>query len=203
MPTARTTLKHAWDKGEQYLKKMGGVILVASIVIWFLSYYPVTGADDAAVDAPARTEQAVAGQAVADDDGAQEEDALQYGQSYLGRLGRFFEPVMKPLGLDWKASVAILTGLAAKEVVVSTLGVLYSDGNEATLSGTLLASGDFTPRSALAFMIFVLIYVPCIAALAAIGQEAGSKKWALFAVVFNTTLAWLVALAVYTVSGFF
>jgi ferrous iron transport protein B len=189
MPTARTTLKHMWDKGEQYLKKMGGVILIASVIIWFLSYYP-QNTSGATGDAATQTEQAVG-------------DALQYERSYLGRLGHFFEPVMKPLGLDWKAGVAILTGLAAKEVVVSTLGVLYKDGDETTLSGTLLASGDFTPQSALAFMVFVLIYVPCIAALAAIGQEAGSRKWALFAVVFNTTLAWILAFAVHSAMGFF
>jgi ferrous iron transport protein B len=190
MPTARTTLKHMWDKGEQYLKKMGGVILIASILIWFLSYYPHNTSMDTDL-----TEQAA--------DGEPEENARQYERSYLGRLGKFFEPVMKPLGLDWKASVAILTGLAAKEVVVSTLGVLYKNADEATLSETLLTSGDVTPQSALAFMVFVLIYVPCIAALAAIGQEAGSKKWALFAVVFNTSLAWLSAFAVHAVMGFF
>jgi ferrous iron transport protein B len=213
MPAARAALKHMWDKGEQYVRKMGGVILVASIVIWFLSYYP-RNADEAPVGT-ARTEWRAlpggAGQtdATAPDDAARADGeaatdgAQQYGQSYLGRLGKFFEPVMRPLGLDWKASVAILSGLAAKEIVVSTLGVLYKNEDEATLSKTLLASGDFTPQSALAFMVFVLIYVPCIAALAAIGHEAGNKKWMLFAAVYNTSLAWLVSFAVYAAASFF
>jgi ferrous iron transport protein B len=182
MPTAGTTLKHMWRKGEQYLRKMGSVILLASVIIWFLSYYPQGGGEEALPDSSS---------------GQLCEDA------YLGRIGRFVEPVMKPLGLDWKATVAILTGIAAKEVVVSTLGVLYRNEDESTLSKTLLASGDFSPQSALAFMTFVLIYLPCIAALAAIGQEAGRRKWALFAVAYDTVLAWLLAFAVYTVAGFF
>jgi ferrous iron transport protein B len=214
MPTAKAALKHMWDKSEQYIRKMGGVILIASIVVWFLSYYPQNTND--ATGEMARTEwralpgdgqadlrATVTGDAAPPDGEAAKEDAQQYEQSYLGRLGKFVEPVMRPLGLDWKASVAILSGLAAKEIVVSTLGVLYNDEDEATLSETLLASGDFTPQSALAFMIFVLIYVPCIAALAAIGNEAGNKKWMLFAAVYNTALAWLASFVVYTVAGFF
>ncbi|MDR0700660.1 MAG: ferrous iron transport protein B [Tannerella sp.] len=215
MPTARTTLKHMWDKGEQYLKKMGGIILLSSIIIWFLSYYPQTQSPNDSAIETAQTEyrqknifDTANGSAQTDlpaPSGKEDADegAQQYEQSYLGRLGKFFEPVMKPLGLNWKASVAILTGLVAKEVVVSTLGVLYKNEEEAALSKTLLTSGDFTPQSALSFMIFVLIYVPCIAALAAIGQEAGNKKWALFAVVYNTTLAWVAAFAVYTIGGLF
>ena len=208
MPTTRSTLKHMWDKGEQYLRKMGGVILVASVVIWFLSYYP-QNADVAANStsgwpAPPETAQTdLIAPPPADAVPTGEESVRQYEQSYLGRLGKFFEPVMKPLGLDWKAGVAILTGLTAKEIVVSTLGILYRNEDEATLSKTLLASGDFTPQSALAFMVFVLIYVPCIAALAAIGHEAGHKKWMLFAALYNTTLAWVVSFAVYTVGCFF
>jgi ferrous iron transport protein B len=212
MPTARTTLKHMWDKGEQYLKKMGGIILLASIIIWFLSYYPQSPSGEtneiAQTEYRQNTFDAASGTAQTDlpvPPGNDEsgESAQQYEQSYLGRLGKFFEPVMKPLGLNWKASVAILTGLVAKEVVVSTLGVLYKSEEDATLSKTLLTSEDFTPQSALSFMVFVLIYVPCIAALAAIGQEAGNKKWALFAVVYNTTLAWVAAFSVYTIGGFF
>jgi ferrous iron transport protein B len=201
MPTTRATLKHMWDKGEQYVRKMGGVILIASIIIWFLSYYPRN--TDNATNGTAQTEWTASPDTAQTDGETAEEDVLQYEQSYLGRFGKFFEPVMRPLGLDWKASVAILTGLTAKEIVVSTLGILYRNGDEATLSKTLLTSGDFTPRSALAFMIFVLIYVPCIAALAAIGHEAGNKKWMLFAAIYNTTLAWIVSFVVYTVAGLF
>jgi ferrous iron transport protein B len=201
MPTTRATLKHMWDKGEQYIRKMGGVILIASIIIWFLSYYPQNADNAAHVDLTALTIPPPEDAAQTDGETAKE-SVQQYEQSYLGRLGKFFEPVMKPLGLDWKASVAILSGLTAKEIVVSTLGILYKNEDDATLSKTLLMSGDFTPQSALAFMVFVLIYVPCIAALAAIGHEAGNKKWMLFAAIYNTTLAWLVSFVVYTIAGF-
>ena len=190
MPTINSTLRHMWDKGKQYLKKMGSVILFASIIIWILSYYPQNTAN---TENNTNTEQI----AQADEDGS-----AQLEQSYLGRIGKFIEPVMKPLGLDWKASVSILTGAAAKEIVVSTLGVLYHNEDEATLSKTLIASGDFTQRSALAFMVFILLYFPCIAALAAINTEAG-RKWALFSIAYNTTLAWVVAFAVYTIAGLF
>ena len=189
MPTLSATLRHMWDKGKQYLKKMGGIILVASIIIWFLSYYPQNPVFIGSSSALAEQ--------MDEEDGSEQ---LEY--SYLGRIGKFCEPVMKPLGLDWKASVAILTGTAAKEIVVSTLGILYHNEDEATLSKTLVDSGDFTKRSALAFMIFILLYFPCIAALAAINSEAG-KRWALFSIVYNTALAWIIAFTVYTVAGIF
>jgi len=172
MPTLNATLRHTWDKGEQYLKKMGGFILVASIIIWFLSYYPHYESDSSDV---------------------------QYEQSYLGQIGKFCEPVVKPLGLDWKASVALVSGTAAKEVIVSTLGVLYKDEDEAALSKSLASSNDFTPRSALAFMVFVLLYFPCIATIVAIVNETGSRKWIVFSIVYNTALAWIAAFAVYSI----
>ena len=131
-----------------------------------------------------------------------ENESSQLEQSYLGRIGKFCEPVMKPLGLDWKATVAIITGVAAKEIVVSTLGILYHNEDEATLSKSISDSGDFTLRSALAFMVFILIYFPCVAALAAINSEAG-KIWALFSIVYNTVLAWILAFVVYITAGFF
>ncbi|MDR1336530.1 MAG: ferrous iron transport protein B [Tannerella sp.] len=189
LPTLNTTLKHMWDKGEQYLKKMGGIILFASIIIWFLSYYPQNFPRKAAATPPAQTAL----------DSPEEHDPFE--DSFLGQIGRFCEPAMRPLGLDWKATVALLSGTAAKEIVVSTLGVLYRDGDEAALSGTLLASGDFTQRSALAFMTFILLYFPCIAALAAIRNEAG-RKWALFSALYSTLIAWIAGFAVYTVTGF-
>ncbi|MDR0743002.1 MAG: ferrous iron transport protein B, partial [Tannerella sp.] len=164
MPTLNTTLRHMWDKGKQYLKKMGGVILVASVIIWFLSYYPQNFPHNRENETTLNGEQG---------------EGTSFEDSYLGRTGKFCEPVVKPLGLDWKATVALLSGTAAKEIVVSTLGVLYKNEDEATLSKTLIASGDFTQRSALAFMTFILLYFPCIAAFAAIRNEAG-RKWALF-----------------------
>jgi ferrous iron transport protein B len=176
LPTLKATLRHTWDKGEQYLKKMGGVILIASVIIWFLSYYPQN------VNNP---------------------ENPQFEQSYLGKVGKFCEPVMRPLGLNWKASVALLSGTTAKEVIVSTLGVLYKNEDEAALSKSLASSNEYTPRSSLSFMIFVLIYFPCIASLAAISNETGSRKWALFSIFYNTILAWVAAFAIYRITGLF
>ena len=185
LPTLRATLKHMWDKGEQYMKKIGGVILLISIIIWFLSYYPRTTPDASASVDP--VEQAEA----------------QYEHSYLGRIGKFFQPVMAPMHLNWKATVALLSGAAAKEVIVSTMGVLYSNADEATLSDTLAASGDFTPRSALSFLVFILLYCPCIASLATIAHETGNRKWVAFSVLYNTGVAWVMAYGVYLLSGTF
>ncbi len=190
LPTWRTTLRHMWDKCAQYLRKMGGMILIASLVVWFLSYYP-------------HHDQIEVG------------TVEHYENSYLGRVGKGCEPIFKPLGLDWKASVALLSGVPAKEIIVSTMGVLYSD--QATLetskdktvenkelntdtsvpfSERIAQSGDFTAASALAFLVFVLLYFPCIATVAAIGAEAG-WRWAIAAVVYDTLLAWGVAWAVF------
>lgn len=185
VPTLKATLRHMWDRSEQYLKKIGGLILVAAVIIWFLSYYP-------RVDASAVTPENIETTTMA-----------QSENSYLGRIGKFCEPVMKPLGLDWRASVALLSGAAAKEIVVSTLGVLYSvddaESDGASLSAHLIASGNYSRAAALAMMIFVLLYFPCIATVAAIAQEAGGWRWALFSVVYNTLLAWVVAFAAFHV----
>lgn len=185
VPTLKATLRHMWDRSEQYLKKIGGLILVAAVIIWFLSYYP-------RVDASAVTPENIETTTMA-----------QSENSYLGRIGKVCEPVMKPLGLDWRASVALLSGAAAKEIVVSTLGVLYSvddaESDGASLSAHLIASGNYSRAAALAMMIFVLLYFPCIATIAAIAQEAGGWRWALFSVVYNTLLAWVVAFAAFHV----
>ena len=182
IPTARTTLIHMWDKCAQYLRKMGGLILAASVIVWFLSYYPAPEAGDG---------------------GRQQTD--RYENSYLGRTGRFCEPVFSPLGLDWKASVALLSGVAAKEIVVSTLGVLYADeaaaadeNDTATLTTKIAGSGDFTPAAAVAFLIFMLLYFPCLATVAAIANESG-WRWAAASVVYNTAVAWLLAWAAYRI----
>ena len=183
VPTLKATLRHMWDRSEQYLKKIGGLILVAAVIIWFLSYYPRTGAN-------VITPENIVTTAL-----------TQSENSYLGRIGKVCEPVMKPLGLDWRASVALLSGAAAKEIVVSTLGVLYSvddaESDGASLSAHLIASGNYSRAAALAMMIFVLLYFPCIATVAAIAQEAGGWRWALFSVVYNTLLAWVVAFAAF------
>jgi ferrous iron transport protein B len=244
MPTINATLKHMWDKGEQYLRKMGGIILVASIIIWFLSYYPqnfphnkenitTQTASDTGQDkitssifnaemmqmAPETDQHAITqaggnakptqSEIIANPDirskepkKEEEGDDGDFEESYLGRIGKFCEPVMRPLGLNWKATVALLSGTTAKEIVVSTLGVLYKNEDETTLSKTLIASGDFTQRSALAFIVFILLYFPCIAALAAIHNEAG-WKWALFSAIYSTVIAWIAGFTVYTITGLF
>lgn len=195
IPTLNATLRHMWNRSEQYLKKIGGLIMVAAIIIWFLSYYPRPVMNDAA--AIAVIENATSADAA----------AIHSENSYLGRIGKFCEPVMEPLGLDWRASVALLSGAAAKEIVVSTLGVLYSvedaDNNTASLSHHLLTSSGYSQASALAMMIFVLLYFPCVATVVAIAKEAGGWKWALFSVVYNTMLAWVVAFAAYHIGLIF
>ena len=190
VPTLKATLHHMWDKGKQYLRKMGGVILVASIVIWALSYFPR--------DIEKSNEQMTHEQLVE-----------QQQNSFLASIGQFIEPVMQPLGFNWKASVAIISGTGAKEIVVSTLGVLYSADTDdehslgAQLSATNPHTGkpDFTPAIALSFMVFSLLYFPCIATIVAIIKESGSWKYGAFSAILNTTVAWIVAFIVYQISN--
>ena len=176
MPTAKSIIRHTWEKGEQYLKKMGGIIMIASILIWFLGYYP-------------------------NHDGY-ETVAEQQENSYIGRIGQAVEPVLKPLGFDWKLGIGLISGVGAKELVVSTLGVLYA--NDADADAVSLADRiPITPLIAYCYMLFVLIYFPCIATFAAIKQESGSWKWAFFAAGYTTILAWVVSFAVYQIGGLF
>ncbi len=192
MPTLRTTLQHMWDKCAQYLKKMGGMILVASLVIWFLSYYP----RPEVIDTPPYATSAMTIEP------AQQGAESPYLNSYLGRVGQACEPVFRPLGLEWKAGVALLSGVAAKEIVVSTFGVLYAvdeveaEKSENSLGRKMQASGDYTTASAIALLIFVLLYFPCIATIAAIRSEIG-WRWALGALFYSTTMAWLLAWLAY------
>lgn len=176
MPTAKAVARHTWEKGVQYLKKMGGIIMVASIIIWFLGYYP--------------NHDAYATQ------------AEQQENSYIGQIGKVIEPVIEPLGFDWKMGIGILSGVGAKELVVSTLGVLYT--NEGDIEDVNLAHRiPITPLVAFGYMLFVLIYFPCIATLVAIRQESGSWKWAAFAAFYTTALAWVVSFLVYQVGNLF
>ena len=175
VPTVKTIFRHTWEKGAQYLKKMGGIIMIASILIWFLGYYPR---------------------------GSYETMAEQQEHSYIGQIGKTIEPVIEPLGFDWKLGVGLLSGVGAKELVVSTLGVLYT--NEEDIESVNLSDRiPVTPTVALGYMLFVLIYFPCVATLAAIRQESGSWKWALFAAFYTTALAWVVAYAVNLVGNLF
>ncbi len=214
MPTLKATARNMWSKAEQYLKKMGGLILVASIIIWALSYFPrYKGSDvpqqymvESLQEIPASTKAAV------DQEGLEEMVLNEYQQSHsiLASIGKFIEPTVKPLGLDWKASVSLIAGAAAKEVVVSTLGVLYvGEDDEAMLSerlttvSPLTGKAPFTPASALAFMVFVLLYFPCIATITAISRETGSWKYALFTVCYNTALAWIFGFLTYKIALLF
>ncbi len=176
MPTMKSIFRHTWEKGAQYLKKMGGIIMIASIIIWFLGYYP--------------------------DHDAYPTQAEQQENSYIGQIGQAVEPVLKPLGFDWKLSIGLLSGVGAKELVVSTLGVLYTNDADADVV-SLAERIPITPLAAFSYMLFVLTYFPCIATLVAIKQESGSWKWAIFTAGYTTALAWLVSFAVYQIGGMF
>ena len=174
MPTSKSIMRHTWEKGAQYLKKMGGIIMIASIIIWFLGYYPQHD--------------------------AYESVAEQQKNSYIGQIGKAIEPVIKPLGFDWKLGIGLISGVGAKELVVSTLGVLYT--NEGDVENVNLSDRiPITPLVALAYMLFVLIYFPCIATFAAIKQESGSWKWAIFTAGYTTGLAWLIAFTVFQIGS--
>ena len=226
VPTAKSVLRHTWEKGKQYLHKMAGIILICSIVIWFLGYFPNHKAYGTVAE--------------------------QQENSYIGYIGKAIEPVLEPLGFDWRMGVGILSGIGAKELVVSTLGVMYSadeaeyeasgagnrdgaaaaaGGDAAALPGDTAAvqtdgsaavattlsvpeeTGDtmlqralqrfMTPASALAFMVFVLLYFPCIATFVAIKQEAGGWKWAIGSAVYTVILAWVMAFVVYRIALLF
>ncbi len=187
-PTAKATFRHTWEKGKQYLKKMGGIILVASIIVWALGYFP----HDDSLD----TQQ-------------------QQEQSYIGHIGKAIEPVFRLQGFDWKLDVGLIAGVGAKEIVASTLGVLYS-GDDSVADDTVEDTGSkysalyqkmsadgITPLIAFCYLLFVLIYFPCIATIAAIKNESGSWSWALFAAGYTTILAWGVSAAVYQIGRMF
>lgn len=180
-PTAKAIARHTWEKGKQYLKKMGGIILVASVIVWALGYFP--------------HDESLSNQA-------------QKEQSYIGRIGKSIEPVFRPQGFDWKLDVSLVAGIGAKEIVASTMGVLYAD-DETVADDTADNSGKYgvlrqkmeadgmTPLIAFSYLLFVLIYFPCIATIAAIKGETGSWKWAAFAAGYTTLLAWIVSACVY------
>jgi len=217
IPTVRNTLIHMWDKAVQYLTKMGTVILLASILIWALGHYP----QKVRYSVPYEDiiSQVEASGQLSDEQKATTIEQLEYDmkaehleKSYIGRIGHFIEPVIRPLGFDWKIGVCLLTGMAAKEIVVSTMGVLYqADGDDedtANLQTKLQQErykngphkGElvFNPLVALCMMIFVLIYLPCIAAITAVKNEGG-RKWAVFTACYTTALAWIVTFIVYRI----
>lgn len=187
-PTHKAIIRHTWEKGKQYLRKMGGIILVASIAVWALGYFPH--------DETLSRQQ-------------------QQEQSYIGQIGKTIEPIFKLQGFDWKLDVGLVAGIGAKEIVASTMGVLYSDDDSfsedsgysddakyTTLRKQMLADG-VTPLAAYSYLIFILIYFPCLATIVAIKNESGSWKWAIFGAVYTTALAWLISAAVYQIGSLF
>ncbi len=214
MPTMKATIRNMWSKAEQYLRKMGGLILVASIIIWALSYFPHYETEDLPKEYVAATLAEMPADQTKGMSQSQIEKSMlteyQQSNSILGKIGQFVEPVVRPMELGWKSCVSLIAGSAAKEVVVSTLGVLYVGDDDAELLTERLQSPSrltgktpFTPASALAFMVFVLLYFPCIATLTAIARETGSWKYALFSVIYNTGLAWVFAFLTYRIAVLF
>ena len=188
-PTWKAMARHTWEKGKQYLRKMGGVILVASIIVWALGYFP--------------HDESLSPQ-------------KQQEQSYIGMIGKSVEPLFRAQGFDWKLDVGLLSGVGAKEIVASTMGVLYADDSnfadddsyaddntKYTMLRNRMLSDGITPLSAYCFLLFVLLYFPCIATIAAIRSETGSWRWAIFAATYTTLLAWVVSAAVYQIGSLF
>ena len=188
-PTPKAIARHTWEKGKEYLKKMGGIILVASVIVWALGYFP-------------------------------HNDSLshqqQQEQSYIGRMGQAIEPLFEPQGFNWKLDVSLIAGVGAKEIVASTMGVLYSGddsfGNDSsfdeesdkyTLLRQKMEVDGITPLSAYAYLLFILLYFPCIATIAAVKNETGSWKWASFVAVYTTFVAWFISMAFYQIGRLF
>ena len=184
-PTPKAIWRHTWEKGKEYLKKMGGIILVASIIVWALGYFPHN-------DALPREQQ-------------QE-------QSYIGRMGKTIEPVFAPQGFNWKLDVSLICGVGAKEIVASSIGVLYSgddsfgdddefsdDDEKYTHLRQMMIQDGITPLAAYAYLIFILLYFPCIATIAAVKNETGSWRWASFAAIYTTAVAWVASMLVFQI----
>ncbi|MFP4018736.1 MAG: ferrous iron transport protein B [Bacteroidales bacterium] len=230
MPTSRNILRHVWSKGSQYLKKMGGVILVASIIVWALGYYPqdkeIINQYDQKIEELARSAEQTTAEKKRTENNTYEQkrseieskkEAALQKNSYIGRIGHGIEPIMRPLGFDWKMSVSLLSGVAAKEIVVSTMGVLYqvdakSSTDEKLVEKLQNARHESGPRkgdkvfdrvTAISYLLFVLLYFPCIAAVVAIKKETGSWKWAVFGIVYTTILAWLISLSAQQIGQLF
>jgi len=230
MPTTRSTLKHMWVKASQYLKKMSGVILIASILLWALGYFPrietsIPNVHSSSNISNMKTDQPDVNLSSGIEDVDQNEEAsessikqLQLEHSFIGRFGKLIEPAIRPLGFDWKMGVSLISGIAAKEIVVSTLGVLHHidiDTKEGTKSlhyilrkevyesGPLKGRKVYNPLSTISFLIFTLIYFPCIAVFAAVKKESGSIRWAVFMIVYTTVLAYIISLLVYQLGSFF
>ncbi len=214
-PMLKSVLIHMWDRGKMFLKKMGGIILIGSVVIWSLSAFPRNiqysfdyAAEIAGVNALHETKIKAANrfgmQSIEEERDAAirkiklAQDAEKMEKSFMGLIGKKLAPLFTPLGIDWRGGVALLTGFVAKEIVVSTMGILYAvEEEEADALQKAIISSGMTPLSALSMMIFVLLYLPCFATIAAIKRETGSFRWMFFSIAYTTSLAWVVAFSVY------
>jgi len=238
IPAYTTILKHMWFKAEMYLKKMAGIIMIASLIMWALGYFPreieyskdydaisqqIAHEYDQEIDVVAADEEIELQEhleeqkALALDSLAVNKAAEQQAKSYIGQLGHFIEPVIRPLGFDWKMGVSLIAGMSAKEIIVSTMGVLYQsdpsvDGNAPLMqklqqaeydSGPKIGQKIYSPLVAFSYIIFVLFYFPCVATIAAIRRESGEWKWALFTIVYTTSLAWVASFLVYQIGSLF
>ena len=205
LPTIKNIVVHMWDKARQYLQKIGGVILIGVIIIWALGYFPREIQPNKSDQNKLATNQFK----------PEDNQSKRLQNSYLGQVGEFIQPVMSPLGFDWKMSISLLAGLPAKEIIVSTMGVLYQvdhDHNDVGLSNKLTQeryiSGELKDKNvitipvALAFLAFVLIYFPCIGVIATIKSESGKLKWALFTIVYTTSVAWIISFCVLQISSY-
>lgn len=236
IPSFRSVMKQTWFKGEQYLRKMGTIILIASIIIWALGYFPTGKEIDQEINqkiasyevSVKKNNASITGEGIVLDiqeneaviqDFELERQRMKQENSFIGRLGKFIEPIIRPLGFDWKMGVSLIAGSAAKEVVISTMGVIYQtdpnvNENQSLItrlqevkydSGPKKGEKVFTPLVAFSFMLFILIYFPCIAVIAAIKNESGKWKWSAFLAVYTTALAWVLAFITYqagTLLGF-
>lgn len=227
IPTAKAIWRHTWEKGQQYLQKMATTILICSVIIWFLGYFPKNKELMATQEEYATLAQTPAGRLSAN---ADEVDvnaatatkkelmtridslyAYQQENSYIGQLGRMVSPALDPLGFNWKMDVGLLTGIAAKELVVSTLGVMYSEGAKVSeghdmSEDTQLQSAlvnDVTPAAALSFMVFILLYFPCVATFVAIKNETGKWRWAVACCAYTMAVAWIMSFIVYRLALIF
>lgn len=227
IPTAKAIWRHTWEKGQQYLQKMATTILICSVIIWFLGYFPKNKELMAAQEEYATLAQTPAGRLSANADDVDVNTATatkkelmtridslyayQQENSYIGQLGRMVSPALDPLGFNWKMDVGLLTGIAAKELVVSTLGVMYSEGAKVSeghdmSEDTQLQSAlvnDVTPAAALSFMVFILLYFPCVATFVAIKNETGKWRWAVACCAYTMAVAWIMSFIVYRLALIF
>ncbi len=221
LPTLQSVLFHMWDKTKHYLKKIGTIILIGVVLVWALEYFPRETKNSPQIqeqiEATNRSEELNHREKELETIRLNQQlESDRLSNSYLGQLGKFIRPVMAPLGFDWKMSVSLLAGLPAKEIIVSTMGILYQSSDDETsvnlqkklqdetyVAGPKEGRKVFTTSTALAFLIFILIYFPCIGVIATIKNESGTWKWALFSVFYTTALAWLAAFAVYNAANLF